>query len=310
MYVLIMKIDLFKNVKILDGGMGQELLSRGLISKGTLWSASALIDEENHSLVVDAHSAFINAGADIIVTNNFSTRRIRLKQNNVEDRFEYINKKAGELAVKAREISKKDILIAGGLPPQNGTYVVDDRDFKTIKNDFYEQANLISPYVDFFYLDVFSSGKEIGAALEVIEKINKPVLVGVHLKKNNKLPSDETISEIVNKYQSSNWLGIIASCVSLEIVNSSINEIKKFNLPYGFKANLWGKEEPLPVHKFNQSKPDEIGKNPNIVLGSRKEIDGPAFYDFAKKLKDQGATILGGCCETKPSHISAISKLK
>ena len=76
--------------------------------------------------------------------------------------------------------------------------------------------------------------------------------------------------------------------MSLEIVNSSINEIKKFNLPYGFKANLWGKEEPLPVHKFNQSKPDEIGKNSNIVLGSRKEIDGPAFYDFAKKLKIKG----------------------
>ena len=72
-----------------------------------MWSASALIDEENHSLVVDAHSAFINAGADIIVTNNFSTRRIRLKQNNVEDRFEYINKKAGELAVKARKFQKK-----------------------------------------------------------------------------------------------------------------------------------------------------------------------------------------------------------
>ena len=66
----------------------------------------------------------------------------------------------------------------------------------------------------------------------------------------------------------------------------------------------------MPVNKFNQSKPHEIGQNPNIILGSRKEITGEIFYNFSKKLKDKGATILGGCCETNPSHISALSRLK
>ena len=46
-----MDLDFFKKVRILDGGMGQELLARGLISYGTLWSASALIDEKNHQLL-------------------------------------------------------------------------------------------------------------------------------------------------------------------------------------------------------------------------------------------------------------------
>ena len=105
----VMKTDFFKTVKILDGGMGQELLARGLISKGTLWSASALINEDNHSLIVDTHRSFIDAGADVIVTNNFSARKVRLEQNKVENTFEYINKKAGELAVKARDISKKNV---------------------------------------------------------------------------------------------------------------------------------------------------------------------------------------------------------
>ena len=48
----VMKTDFFKTIKILDGGMGQELLARGLISKGTLWSASALINEENHGCLL------------------------------------------------------------------------------------------------------------------------------------------------------------------------------------------------------------------------------------------------------------------
>ena len=70
------------------------------------------------------------------------------------------------------------------------------------------------------------------------------------------------------------------------------------------------RDRPLPVHKFNHSKPDEIGKNPNEIMGSRKEVTGEIFYDFSKRLKDKGATIFGGCCETNSSHIAALSKLK
>ena len=87
-----MDLNFFNKVRILDGGMGQELLSKGLIHHGTLWSASALIKEENHSLVIDTHNSFIEAGADVIVTNNFSARKVRLDQNNVGNLFEYINK--------------------------------------------------------------------------------------------------------------------------------------------------------------------------------------------------------------------------
>tara|TARA_B100001121_G_C18564232_1_gene561854 strand:- start:13 stop:930 length:918 start_codon:yes stop_codon:yes gene_type:complete len=305
-----MQKNYFKKVKILDGGMGQELLSRGLISYGTLWSASALISEKNHHLVLETHKSFINAGADVIVTNNFSARKVRLDQNNVGHLFNYMNKKAGEIAIKARETTKKDVLIAGGLPPQNGTYVVDERDSKIISENLKKQADIISPYIDFFYLDVFSSGREIELALNILEKLNKPVLVGIHIKKNGKLPSNESLTDIVKKYKNNNWLGIVLACVSMDTVNYSINEIRHLNLPFGFKVNLWAVEEPLPVHKFNKSKPNEIGQNPNVVLGSKKEITGEHFYKFAKNLKDKGATILGGCCETKPIHISALSRLK
>ena len=144
-----MDLNYFKKTKILDGGVGQELLAKGLISKGTLWSASALLEKKFHQLLVDVHLSFINAGADVIVTNNFSSKKIRLIQNKVEEKFKYINKKACELANKAREISKENILIAGSLPPQNGTYVVDERDINIIKKDFKEQAEIIKPYVDF-----------------------------------------------------------------------------------------------------------------------------------------------------------------
>ena len=305
-----MDLDFFKKIRILDGGMGQELLARGLISKGTLWSTSALLDEKFHQLIIDVHLSFINAGADVIVTNNFSSRKIRLIENKVQDQFKYVNKKACELANKAREISKDDILVAGSLPPQNGTYVVDEREKTLIKKDFKEQAEIIKPYVDFFYLDVITSAKEIEAACEVTEKMNMPILVGLHLKKNGKIASGESITEIVKKYRTNNWIGLIGACVSLEIIENSSNEMANLNIPFGFKANLWNIEEPLPVHKFNRSKFNEVGKNPNDTMGKREEITNEVFYKFAKKIKEKGASILGGCCNINPGHIKSISSLK
>ncbi len=300
----------FKKIRILDGGMGQELLAKGLISKGTLWSASSLIDEKNHQLVIDTHLSFINAGADVILTNTFTTRRVRMDQNKVGNLFNFANKKAAELAVKAKEISKKNILIAGSLPAQNDTYQVDKRENHIIEKDFFDQANIINSYIDFFYLDVISSGREVGIALKVIKKLNKPAIVGLHLKKDGKLPSGETITQVVNKYKSNNWLGVITACVSLEIVEKTVNELKNLNLPYGFKANLWSVEEPLPVYQFNKAGFDEIGKNPNITLGKREDVTGKVFAEFTKKIMEKGATILGGCCETNPTHIKEISKFK
>ena len=305
-----MDLNYFKKIRILDAGMGQELLARGLITKGTLWSATSLIDEKFNSLVVDAHLSSIEAGAEVILTNTFTTRRVRMEQNQVGDLFQFANKRACELAIKAKELSNKNIFIAGSLPAQNDTYEVDKRQKNIIEKDFFDQASIINPYIDFFYLDVLSSGREVEIALNIIHKLDKNVLVGLHIKKNGKLPSGETITEIVKKYKDANWLGVVAACVSLEIIEKISDELKSLEIPYGFKANLWAVEEPLPVHRFNTAGYNEIGKNPNITLGKRDEVNGKVFGEFAKKIIKKGATILGGCCETDSSHIKELSKLK
>ena len=304
-----MNKDYFLKTRILDGGMGQTLLANGLKPKGSLWSATALIEKKYHQLVVDAHLEFIKSGADVIVTNNFSTRRVRMIQNKVEKHFNYATKKAGELALKAKEISKKNILIAGSLPGQNDTYVLDRRDKKIIEKGFYDQAVLLKPFVDFYYLDVLCGTKECEIALDVVKQMNLPVLVGIHVKKDGKLPSGETISQLFKKCRNKNWLGLILACVSPEIIENSVKEVKKLNIPYGYKANLWKVEEPVPVHKF-ASPGDKVGANPIESMGTRDDYTDTRFLEFSKRMLNEGATILGGCCETKPSHIKKISTLK
>jgi len=302
-------INYFKKTRILDGGMGQELLHKGLKPKGTLWSAHALIDEDCHQLVIDTHLEFINAGAEAIVTATFTARKLRLIQNDCEKYFEKINIKAVELAQKARDISKKDILIAGGLPNQKQTYSANlGEDLGLIEENFHDQAKLLKNGIDFFYLDVMSSGLECEIALKTIESFNLPVLVGIHLKDKGLLPSGEKIIDVVKKYKNKNWLGVIMACISPKAYEAVLKDLKQLNMPYGFKLNAF---KNIPEGYTVASK-DQWGNagNPTTVLGVNTDLNESKFYECSKKFMENGATILGGCCEIRPSHIKKISKLK
>jgi len=302
-----MNKDFFKETRILDGGLGQELLLRGMKPKGTLWSANALLQEKYHQLLLDIHLDFIKAGAEVIITATFTTRKLRLKDNNIEDKFEYLNIKAGEIAKKAKDLNPH-VLIAGGLPPQYLTYETDTRSEKEIKENFYEQAKLLNPYVDFFYFDVLSSVREIKLAIEAIEEFNKPYLIGAHISEGNKMPSGDDISDIITNIEHKNILGVILSCVSPETYENNLDELKSLGVPFGFKLNAFVTTKPKLgyTNNYNNSKT----KNPSEFLGQRMDLTPSKIGLLVQKFKDSGATILGGCCETGPKHIEEMAKLK
>ena len=293
--------DFFKKIRILDGGMGQELLNRGVKPHGTIWGASALLHKKYNKTVVKTHLDFIKAGAEVIVTNSFGSRRRRLIENNLENKYKSLNKLAGKLAKIAVKKSKKKILIAGSLPPQNFTYFSDlGNDLKFIKDSFKSQAICLNPYVDFFYLDVMSSLKECKIGINAISSLKKKFIIGIHLRKNGKLPSGENFISVVKKLEKYKPLGILASCVSTEDLSVVMKNIKKIKVPFGFKINAF---EHIPAGW----KPDS--NNPKVQLGKRKDLTPKKFLDVCKKFKKMGAKIIGGCCEIKPSHIKALKKL-
>ncbi len=301
-----MDLNFFKDVKILDGGTGQELLSRGLKSNGTLWSANALLQEKYHDLLLNTHLDFIKAGAEVIVTATFATRRKRLKDNHIEDKFEYLNQKAGEIAIKVKK-KFPNILIAAGLPPQNLTYEADNRNEEEITNNFKEQAKVLNPYIDFFYFDVLSSIKEFKCGIKAVKEFQKPYLLGIHISEGNFLPSGEKISEI-KKIIDDKVLGIMLSCISPENYEANLKEIKNLGVPFGFKLNGFITTKPQTNYTENYLK-SKTG-NPIEVMGKREDLTPDKMARIVKKFKDAGATIIGGCCETGPSHIKAMAKLK
>jgi homocysteine S-methyltransferase len=281
--------NFFNKVRILDGGMGQEILNRGVKPHGTIWGATALLHKKYHKIVVNVHLDFIKAGAEVIVTNN------------LEKKFNELNITAGELAAKAVKKSKKNILIAGSLPPQNFTYFADlGGNLNFIKNGFYQQAKCLNPYVDFFYLDVMSSLKECKIGIQSIRNFKKKFLIGLHIRENGKLPSGEKFIAVVKKLEKFNPLGVIASCVSIENLNQITKDIKKIKIPFGFKLNAF---EHIPAGW----KPD--ANNPKVQLGTRHDLNPKKFLKVCQELKKKGAKIIGGCCEITPAHIKQIKNL-
>ena len=299
-----MDSSFFRTLRILDGGMGQELLRRGLKPTGDLWSASALLDEKYHSLVVDTHLDFIDAGAEVIVTTSFTTRRKRLQSNNLNnDYFLQANHTAGRLAQEARDKSGKKVLIAAGLPPQNITYKSEIGNPVEFKQNVFDQAKILAQYADFFYLDVMSSSEECQLNMGAIADSELPVLVGIHLRKNGKLPSGENLKEVVEKCRGDKWIGVILSCVSPEIVEAVLDSLQNIGIPFGFKINAF-------VDIPDDWKVNKNGESPSESLGSRKDLTPEKLSNIAKKFIDKGATIIGGCCETTPEHIKALAELR
>ena len=158
----------------------------------------------------------------------------------------------------------------------------------------------------FFYFDVWSSIKEVKCGIEAVKEFKKPYLVGLHISEGTTLPSGDKIKQIKNVIDE-NALGVMSSCVSPESFEINLKELKSLNIPFGFKLNGF------VTTKLRESYTSVfLGKktNPNEILGKRKDLTPIKIQEIAKKFKDAGATILGGCCETSPSHIEAISRIK
>ena len=257
-------MNIFPNDKyIFDGGMGQYLIEKGMITKGTLWSATALIDENLNNTVVEAHLDFIDSGAQIIVTNNFKVRKNTFKENGIIDKFDLANKRAGELAFKAKKESKKEILIAGSIPTRGVTYKAhQDYNQNLVYEEFFQTANELNPFVDFFYLDVLCSTTEIVTALESIKKFNKPALLGLYFRKNFLLPSGENIEDVIKSIKDFNCVGLMSSCVSPEIYEGIVPTFKNQNFyPYGFAINAF---KDIPD---NFKLDEKFSAQPNSYLG-------------------------------------------
>ena len=102
-----------KGVLLADGATGTNFFNMGLVSG----DAPELWNDDEPEKVLALHQGFVDAGADIILTNTFGANRHRLKLHNAQDRATELSKKAAQLARQVADGVDHPVLVAGSVGP-------------------------------------------------------------------------------------------------------------------------------------------------------------------------------------------------
>ncbi len=285
------------NITILDGGMGQELVSRA--GRATaLWSVQALLDAPD--LVRAVHDDFLAAGADVSTTNTYSVLPDRLEPHGLADRLEELSRSACEIACKARDVHGRG-LVAGSLGPLGFSYQPDKAPPAEEAAEIYARlARLHSDYVDMHLLETMSSVDQARGALMGAGVTGKPVWLALSVDDvtGDRLRSGEPLGAIAPLVEEFQPACVMLNCSRPEAITDGLSVLADLTKKFGAYANgFTGISE-----KF-----DHIGATVDL-LESRADLDPAAYADHADTWAAMGASVLGGCCEVGPAHIAEIAR--
>jgi S-methylmethionine-dependent homocysteine/selenocysteine methylase len=212
---------------------------------------------------------------------------------------------ACNLAKEARDASGRTVLIAGSLPPLAGSYRPDRVDkFEEIEPLYREQAELLAPHVDLLLCETMSSIDEGRAAAGAATRTGKPVWVcwTLHEDRSGRLRSEEDIDDAAKALADLPVSGALANCCAPESITKALPQLAQTGLKYfGGYANTF---QPIPEDWDLKG-----GKNTDGSLGLRADLDPESYAAHASEWLKAGATVIGGCCGTRPAHIARLKEL-
>jgi 5-methyltetrahydrofolate--homocysteine methyltransferase len=276
-----------ERVLVLDGAMGTMLQERGLKPGQSPEELNLTAPE----IVAGVHAAYVEAGADIIVTNTFGGSSAKLDHYGLADRVAEINEKAVRLA---REVAGDNVYVAGSIGP-TGRFVepVGDLSFDEMAAIFREQAKaLIDGGCDLISLETFLDIKEIRAAVIAIRELSQDIPIIAMLtfeeKGRSVLGSPPQAAAITLEAVGANVIG--SNCgLGVEGMYDVLKAMREVcNLPLICQANAG-----LPILKEGHT----------VFPDSPEQMT--AYHD---RLIELGVRIIGGCCGTTPAHIGAMKE--
>lgn len=290
-------------IALLDGGLGRELRFRGVELPKTIWSAGALMTDPE--VVRQIHLDYIMAGADVITTNTYGVIREDLEKEGIDARFADLNRLACSLAIEARDISQRKVLIAGSLPPLKGSFRPDlVGAIDEIEDLYQDQAELLAPYVDLLLCETMSSAAEGRAAAKAACRTGKPVWVAwtLHEDYSGNLRSGESIGDAISALHDLPISGLLANCCAPESITKIIPQLIASDVDWvGGYANTFA---PIP-----QDWTMDGSKESDGFLTLRADLDSESYAAHVADWLAAGATVVGGCCGTRPSYSIKMRKL-
>jgi len=288
-------------ITIMDGGMGGELIRRGVGAETGLWSAEALVSAPQ--AVVDTHRSYIEAGARIITTNSYSSIPSYLAKRGLENRFIELTRLAGALARSAVEGTLETVRVAGGLPPLAESYRPDlvptDGEARPI---YRAMAQALEPNVDLFLCETMSCVRESRnaaiAAKEAARARSLPVYLSWTLSEEAEagLRSGESIETAFASVRDLELDGFLFNCTHSDAIEHGIEILSDLtDKPIGGYPNRfvvppgWSLDNPVEVQ-------------PRVDFGTQ------LFVAAAERCVQRGASLFGGCCGIGPEDIAALTE--
>lgn len=282
-------------ITLLDGGMGQELVHRAGDTATPLWSTQVMID---HPGMVEAvHNDYFNAGATIATSNTYAIHRDRLEGTRYADQFVELNL-AAMTEAKAAAAHFKDVRIAGAIGPLKASYRPDlHPDYDTAFKIYREKAVLTAPYCDLILCETVASISHARSVLDAALVSGKPVWLALTVDDTDgtRLRSGEPLADVLPHVAKASAL--LINCSVPEAIKPALEILQGAGLPLGAYAN-----------GFERITEAFLGDKPTVdTLNARRDLTPDAYADHVMGWIDQGATIVGGCCEVGPSHIKEIA---
>lgn len=280
--------ELVKNGPVLlDGATGTNLQKAGM-PVGVCPEQWIL---ENSEVLIDLQKRYVEAGTDILFAPTFTASRIKLKEYGLEDHLEEMNRK---LVALSKEAAKgTNALVAGDLTMTGEQlYPLGDLMFEDLVDVYKEQAKIIADAgADLFVVETMMSLQECRAAVLAIREVcDLPVMVSLTYNEDGRtLYGTDPVTAVV-------------------VMQSLGADAVGMNCSTGPEAML------EPIAKMAEYAAIPLLAKPNA--GMPELIDGQTvfnvepeeFAEVGKKLVEEGAAIIGGCCGTTPEHIRALKE--
>ncbi|MGB3735966.1 MAG: homocysteine S-methyltransferase family protein [Ilumatobacter sp.] len=295
-------------ITILDGGMGKELRRIGAPFRQPEWSALALT--EAPEMVVQAHANFIDAGAQVIITNNYAVVPFHLGEATFARHGAALVDLAGRLAREAVATADVAVDIAGSMPPLFGSYLPEAFDAPRAASIYADIAAALAPRVDLWLGETLSTIAEMRSIIAAIDAVGskQPVWMSFALPntfddQGPALRSGETVADIAAAVAATGDRvdAVLFNCSLPEQTGPALAALRRALDAEGLRhVRTGGYANAFPVVERDDYSAREV------IYERRDELTSDRYADIVASWVEDGATIVGGCCDMYPVHIAAL----
>ena len=274
---------------IADGGMGTMLMNAGLEQGDPPEMWNVLHPDRIRAV----HRGYIEAGSQIILTNSFGGTRFRLKLHKLQDRAFELNKAAAEIACAEADAAPNVVIVGGSIGPTGEIMApVGAMDYDEAVAAFAEQAaGLAAGGAELLWIETMSDVSEVRAAVAGCRQTTDlPIVATMTFDTNGRTMMGITPVEAFTELSAMNLAALGGNCGNgPEEIEAVIQAMYATNQAYPFVA------------KSNAGIPEYL--NGTLRYNGTPEV----MANYAVKVRNYGARIIGACCGSSPAHIAAMA---